>query len=66
MTAKHEVFQPKIKKGCMLPLSHRAFSFDMLVQVCTPVCALCFGGQFEGDLGQSKGRGGKMMSCPNQ
>jgi hypothetical protein len=55
--AKYEMFQPKIQKGLMLLLSHRAFGFNMVVQVGTLVCALCFGGQFEGDLGQSEGRG---------
>jgi hypothetical protein len=50
------VFQPKIQKGCVFPLNHRTFGLDVQVQVCTPVCALYFGGQLEGDYAQSEGR----------
>jgi hypothetical protein len=49
----------------MFFLSYRAFCFDVLVQISTPVCAFCFGGQFEGDLRKSEGRGaGEAMSKP--
>jgi hypothetical protein len=41
----------------MVFLSYRAFGFDMLVQVGTPVCAFYFGGQFKGTSGSLKAEG---------